>query len=58
MPTLVLIGHCGPDSYLMKSAVSRAVPGVIVVIEKQRKTPRAYPRSPGEPKRSPLGTRR
>jgi 16S rRNA (guanine527-N7)-methyltransferase len=29
--------------------------GVIVVIEKQRKTPRAYPRSPGEPKRSPLG---
>jgi 16S rRNA (guanine527-N7)-methyltransferase len=32
--------------------------GVIVVIEKQRKTPRAYPRSPGEPKRSPLGTRR
>ncbi len=31
--------------------------GVIVVIEKQRKTPRVYPRSPGEPKRSPLGVK-
>jgi 16S rRNA (guanine527-N7)-methyltransferase len=29
--------------------------GVIVVVEKQRKTPRAYPRPPGEPKRAPLG---
>lgn len=29
--------------------------GVIVVIEKARKTPRAYPRRPGEPKRAPLG---
>jgi 16S rRNA (guanine527-N7)-methyltransferase len=29
--------------------------GVIVVVEKQRKTPRMYPRSPGEPKRAPLG---
>jgi 16S rRNA (guanine527-N7)-methyltransferase len=29
--------------------------GVIVVIEKQRKTPRAYPRKPGEAKRAPLG---
>jgi 16S rRNA (guanine527-N7)-methyltransferase len=29
--------------------------GTIVVIEKQRKTPRTYPRLPGEPKRSPLG---
>ncbi len=31
--------------------------GVIVVIEKQRKTPRLYPRAPGEPKRSPLGVK-
>ena len=31
--------------------------GVIVVIEKCRKTPRAYPRAPGDPKRSPLGVR-
>jgi hypothetical protein len=30
MPTFVLIGHCGPDSYLMKSAVSRAVPGATI----------------------------
>jgi 16S rRNA (guanine527-N7)-methyltransferase len=29
--------------------------GVIVIIDKQRKTPRAYPRKPGEPKRAPLG---
>ncbi len=29
--------------------------GVVVVIEKQRKTPRIYPRAPGEPKRAPLG---
>jgi 16S rRNA (guanine527-N7)-methyltransferase len=28
--------------------------GAIVVIEKQRKTPRLYPRRPGEPKRAPL----
>ncbi len=28
--------------------------GRIVVIEKQRKTPRQYPRLPGEPKRKPL----
>jgi len=27
----------------------------IVIIEKMRKTPRIYPRRPGEPKRSPLG---
>jgi hypothetical protein len=31
MPTFVLIGHCGPDSYLMKNAVSRAVPGATIV---------------------------
>lgn len=31
--------------------------GAIVVIEKQRKTPRAYPRGPGDPKKSPLGDR-
>lgn len=29
--------------------------GLIVVVEKQRKTPRIYPRLPGEPKRVPLG---
>jgi 16S rRNA (guanine527-N7)-methyltransferase len=28
--------------------------GTLVIIEKDRKTPRTYPRSPGEPKRSPL----
>ena len=32
--------------------------GVIVVIEKQRKTPRSYPRAPGDPKRVPLGVTR
>ena len=29
--------------------------GTIVVIEKQRRTPKIYPRRPGEPKRAPLG---
>ncbi|MFM9958865.1 MAG: 16S rRNA (guanine(527)-N(7))-methyltransferase RsmG [Phycisphaerales bacterium] len=29
--------------------------GRIVVLDKPRKTPRAYPRAPGEPKRKPLG---
>ena len=31
MPTFVLIGHCGPDSYLLKSAISRAVPHASIV---------------------------
>lgn len=34
--------------------VREAETGVIVVIEKQRKTPRVYPRAPGDPKRAPL----
>jgi 16S rRNA (guanine527-N7)-methyltransferase len=32
----------------------RTPTGTIVVIEKQRTTPRIYPRRPGEPKRAPL----
>ena len=31
MPTFVLIGHCGPDSYLLKGAIGRAVPGASIV---------------------------
>ncbi|MCI0362298.1 MAG: 16S rRNA (guanine(527)-N(7))-methyltransferase RsmG [Phycisphaerales bacterium] len=30
--------------------------GVIVIVEKQRKTPRLYPRTPGEPNRAPIGS--
>lgn len=33
---------------------SRTATGTIIVVEKQRKTPRLYPRRPGEPKRAPL----
>ncbi len=33
----------------------RTPTGTIVVIEKQRRTPKMYPRGPGEPKRVPLG---
>ncbi|MEM7229041.1 MAG: 16S rRNA (guanine(527)-N(7))-methyltransferase RsmG [Planctomycetota bacterium] len=33
----------------------RTETSTIVVIEKTRKTPRTYPRRPGEPKRAPLG---
>jgi len=32
--------------------------GRVVVLEKQRKTPRDYPRRDGEPKRSPLGVKK
>lgn len=30
-PTFVLVGHCGPDAHLLKSAVERAVPGSAIV---------------------------
>lgn len=29
-PTVVLVGHCGPDSWMLKSAVGRALPGASV----------------------------
>ena len=32
MPTFVLIGHCGPDSFLLRNAVSRAVPGATIAV--------------------------
>lgn len=31
MPTFVLIGHCGADAYLLRNAISRAVPGATIV---------------------------
>ena len=31
MTTFILIGHCGPDSHLLKRAIARAVPGASVV---------------------------
>lgn len=34
----------------------RTPTGTIIIIEKLRKCPKAYPRRPGEPKRHPLGT--
>lgn len=43
--------------YLLHAQVVESISaatGTIVVIEKQRKTPRTYPRRPGEPKRDPL----
>jgi hypothetical protein len=30
-PRVVLVGHCGPDSYALRSAVARFVPGAEVV---------------------------
>lgn len=36
-------------------ATVRTPTGTIVVLEKARKTPRDFPRRPGEPKRAPLG---
>lgn len=32
--------------------------GRVVVLEKQRKTPKDYPRRDGEPKRAPLGVKK
>lgn len=46
--------------YLLHTSESGIVPtptGQLVVLEKQRSTPRVYPRPDGEPKRSPLGVR-
>ncbi len=46
-----------PALHKLHSAHVQTIPtptGRIVVIEKQRKTPRIYPRTPGEPKRRPL----
>lgn len=42
--------------HLHASAIDtiRTPTGTIVIIEKRRRTPRLYPRSPGEPKRRPL----
>jgi len=30
-PTIVLVGHCGPDAHLLKSVIMRALPGVPIV---------------------------
>ena len=35
--------------------ITRTPTGTIVAVEKRRKTPKRYPRRPGEPKRLPLG---
>jgi 16S rRNA (guanine527-N7)-methyltransferase len=51
------IADAKPALHLLHAQVvdSHQTPtGTIVVVEKQRKTPRVYPRLPGEPKRSPL----
>ncbi len=37
---------------------ARTPTGTVVVIEKRRRTPKVYPRRPGEPKRAPLGVPR
>lgn len=29
-PRIILVGHCGPDAYSLRSAVARAVPGAAV----------------------------
>lgn len=45
--------------HLLHSSVVESITtatGTIVAIAKQRKTPRVYPRAPGEPKRRPLGS--
>jgi 16S rRNA (guanine527-N7)-methyltransferase len=51
-------GPGGGALHLLHAHIIDARPtptGVIIIIEKQRKTPRKYPRKPGEPSRAPLG---
>jgi hypothetical protein len=37
-PNIVLVGHCGPDISMMKSAISRAAPGVSVSVANNART--------------------
>ena len=30
VPQVVLVGHCGPDEWMLRSAVERALPGVAI----------------------------
>jgi two-component system, chemotaxis family, chemotaxis protein CheY len=30
-PTVMLVGHCGPDSYSLRNAVGRAIAGVTII---------------------------
>jgi len=38
---IALVGHCGPDSYMLRSAVGRAVPGSEVVMVHSMRDARA-----------------
>jgi two-component system, chemotaxis family, chemotaxis protein CheY len=45
-PVIVLVGHCGPDFYALRSAVSRAVPGSeIVSADDNERLAEALPRA-------------
>lgn len=47
--------------HLLKAVAAQTIPtptGTIVVLDKQSATPRTYPRTDGEPARSPLGVRK
>lgn len=55
------IAEAKPALHMLHAGVANVVrgeTGTIIVIEKHRKTPRLYPRTPGEPKRVPLGVPR
>lgn len=43
---ILLVGHCGPDSYALRSAVSRAAPGAqVVFINEQQELQEQLPRA-------------
>lgn len=47
--------------HMLHAEVTKTIPtetNTIVVIEKRRRTPKIYPRTPGEPKRAPLGLKK
>lgn len=40
--TFVLVGHCGPDMYMLRTAVSRSVPGAKLVTANDQESLRAH----------------
>ena len=44
--TIVLVGHCGPDMFMLKSAIGRFVPGAPIETVNDAKTLNDY-RNPG-----------
>jgi len=40
--TIVLVGHCGADGFLLRNAVARALPGVVIEMADDQESLRAH----------------